>query len=107
MPFQKGHKFGKGRPKKIQTQVKDWAKEHPYAVAELMQALYDKGIQGDAESAKYVIDRIKGKPKQQTDIDIKGQVLITPDMRVLAAKEMLEIKVEESKLLIGGSDAAE
>jgi len=72
MPFQKGHKFGKGRPKSKKHQVDDWVKAHPYAVAELMQALYDKGIQGDRESAMYVIDRIKGKPKQQTEIDLQG-----------------------------------
>ena len=99
MPFEKGNKLGKGRPKKIKAQVKDWIEAHPYAVAELMQVLYEQGIEGDREAATYIIDRVKGRPKQAIDQTVKGQILITPDMRALAAKEMLELEAEETKLL--------
>lgn len=99
MPFQKGHKLSTGRPKKIKTQVKDWIEAHPYAVAELMQVLYEEGIKGDREAATYIIDRVKGRPKQAIDQTIKGQILITPDMRALAARELIETKAEETKLL--------
>ena len=99
MPFEKGNKLGKGRPKKIKAQVKDWIEAHPYAVAELMQVLYEQGIDGDAEAAKYIIDRVKGRPKQAIDQTVRGQILITPDMRALAARELIEIKAEETKLL--------
>jgi len=70
MPFQKGNTLGKGRPKKLRRQVKDWIKEHPYAFSEMMDKLYDKGLDGDMESAIYVADRIKGKPKASTEIDL-------------------------------------
>ncbi len=69
MKFQKGNKLGKGRPRKVITQVKDWVKNHPYAVDALMAVLYEQGIKGDRESAMYVIDRIKGKPKAVTEIE--------------------------------------
>lgn len=99
MPFEKGHKLSKGRPKKVKTQVKDWIEAHPYAVAELMQVLYEEGIKGDREAATYIIDRVKGRPKQAIDTKVSGQILITPDMRALAAKELIELKAEEAKLL--------
>lgn len=99
MPFEIGNKLGKGRPKKPKAQVKDWIESHPYAVATLMQVLYEKGIEGDREAATYVIDRVKGRPMQQIDQRVKGEILITPDMRALAAREMLEIREEETKLL--------
>lgn len=64
-----GKREGAGRPKKLKTQVKDFIKEHPYAVEALMNVLYEAGIKGDRESAIYVIDRIKGKPKAITGLD--------------------------------------
>ena len=67
--FKLGNPGGPGAPKKLKTQVKDRIKEHPYAVAALMQVLYDKGIDGDRECAMYVIDRIKGKPTSKIGLD--------------------------------------
>ena len=99
MTFQKGHKLSTGRPKKVKAQVKDWIEAHPYAVAELMQVLYEEGIKGDREAATYIIDRVKGRPKQAIDTKVSGQILITPDMRALASRELLETKQEETKLL--------
>ena len=58
-----GKREGAGRPKKLKTQVKDFIKEHPYAVETLMKTLYDMGVDGDRDAAQYIIDRIKGKPK--------------------------------------------
>ena len=105
MPFQKGHKLSKGRPKSKKTQVKDWIQAHPYAVAELMQVLYEQGIEGDREAATYIIDRVKGRPKQAIDQKVTGQILITADMRAVAAREMLEVNAEETRLLKEGKDA--
>lgn len=76
MKFQKGNKFGKGRPPKLKTQVKDFIKEHPYAVETLMTTLYEKGIQGDREAAMYIIDRIKGKPKVTMGMDEEDRNLL-------------------------------
>lgn len=73
MKFQKGNKFGKGRPPKLKTQVKDFIKEHPYAVETLMTTLYEMGIEKDREAAMYIIDRIKGKPKAITGMDAEDR----------------------------------
>lgn len=76
MKFEKGNKFGKGRPKKLKTVVKDWVQAHPMAVAELFQVLYDKGIKGDRESAMYVVDQIRGKATVKFGIDEEDRELL-------------------------------
>lgn len=60
---------------------------------------------GDKDCAIYLADRRLGRPKQAIDQTIKGEILITPDMRALAAREMIEIKEEEAKLLKESDDA--
>ncbi len=76
MPFEKGHIGIGGRPKKIQTLVKDFIKEYPQAVEQLMLTLYEQGINGDTEAAKYVIDRIKGKPRSNIGIEDETKDLL-------------------------------
>ena len=98
MPFQKGHKFGKGRPPKAKKQAKDWIEAHPYAVGALMQVLYEKGIDGDREAATYVIDRIKGKPKQQTDIEMNIGLGLSVSQQV----ELMQILTENRRIIEGG-----
>ena len=98
MGFQKGNKFGKGRPKSKRRQVADWVKEHPYAVAELYQTLYEKGIKGDRESAMYIIDRIKGKPMQQTKVELEGGEMLGAGVVI----ELLKIVREEQMKLLSG-----
>ena len=71
-----GVREGAGRPKKLHTQVKDFVKEYPQAVEELMVTLYELGIKGDIEAAKYVIDRIKGKPKATLGIAEEDKELL-------------------------------
>ena len=39
---------------------------------QLFIALKQRALNGDREAAIYLIDRVLGKPKQQTDIDISG-----------------------------------
>ena len=79
MKFQKGNTFGKGGarvgsgPKpSIKTQARDWIKDNPGAYEDLMDALLTKGINGDREAAQYVCDRLRGKPKSSTEIDLTG-----------------------------------
>jgi len=74
--FKPGWKGGPGRPPKLKTQVKNFIKEHPYAVETLMTVLYEAGIKGDREAAIYVIDRIKGKPKAVTGLDEADRELV-------------------------------
>ena len=86
-----GKREGAGRPKKLKTQVKDWIAAHPLAVAELMQVLFEKGIEGDRECAMYVIDRIKGKPKATLGIDEEDRELLTA-ATVLEFRKMVDRK---------------
>jgi len=74
--FQPGNKLGRGRPPKLKTQVKDFIKEHPYAIETLMKTLYDMGIKGDREACMYLIDRVKGKPKAILGIDEEDRDLL-------------------------------
>lgn len=111
MPFQKGNTLGKaGRPKKVKTQVKDWIKAHPFAVSALMQSLYDEGIKGDREAAIYIIDRIKGKPTQQTALDISGGQQLGVGLVVELFKILTErqkaIESREVKALPPGDNGA-
>lgn len=94
-----GKREGAGRPSKLRTQVKDFIKEYPQAVEALMVMLYERGIKGDVEAAKYVIDRIKGKPKSTIGID-EG------DGRALAALAFIElIRLQDQELIEGDIDA--
>ncbi len=99
--FQPGNKLGKGRPKKLKTQVKDFIKEHPYAVETLMKILYEKGIAGDRECAMYIIDRIKGKPKATLGIAEEDKDLLTA-ATVLAFRRMMDA---QNLLKEGSQDA--
>lgn len=106
MPFQLGNTYGKGRPKKTKKQAKDWIKAHPYAVATLLDVLYQKGLDGDREAAMYVVDRIKGKPRQQTDIDVSGGNQLGAGLVVELFKILTERQrqIECRTLQIGGYD---
>ena len=89
--FSSGHNGAfEGIVQGVKRQVKDWQEEHPRAYGELMDTLLSRAqgryvvtcphchqtfkdtVVGDSEAARYIIDRIKGKPRQQTELDIKG-----------------------------------
>ena len=84
-----------GRPKNSVTMLlKNKTNEDNQAVAD---KLYQLALNGDMSAIREYIDRTDGKV---ADIHkIEGEILITPNMRVLAAREMLELKEEETKLL--------
>ena len=44
-------------------------------------------------------NRLEGKVPDKLESTVSGEILITPNMRALAAREMIEIKEEEAKLL--------
>jgi len=104
MPFQPGNTLSKGRPPKPKKQAKDWIEAHPYAYAQLLQVLYNKGMDGDRESAMYVCDRIKGKPKQQTDIELTGAGDIGAEMLV---RLLEQIQLRRTLQLTGGDNAVQ
>ncbi len=95
--FRTGRQKTGGRTKGVKTQVKDFIKEYPYAVETLMVTLYELGIKGDIEAAKYVIDRIKGKPKANIGIDPE-------DKNILSASLYLEFcKLQDTHLTLDTS----
>ena len=97
-----GKREGAGRNKTTKTQVKDFIKEYPQAVEALMTMLYERGIKGDVEAAKYVIDRIKGKPTA-----ILGVARV--DSELVNIESVLEFRkqIDEQKLLGEGRDAVQ
>ena len=101
MPFQKGHPPMGGRPKKKSTIIKDFVKEHPYAVETLMNVLYGMGIKGDRESATYVIDRIKGKPKVTLGMDEEDREVL----KAATVMKIFELVKEQQKQLKEGDGA--
>lgn len=103
--FLPGHKYSKGgtlgnkggQPKKPETQLRDWEKEHPNAYAQLMDFLLEcVDVGKDVESAKYLIDRLKGRPHISLDARTTLQVSITAE-DLAKDDELLEAK--ESKLM--------
>ena len=109
-----GKREGAGRPPKLKTQVKDFIKEYPQAVEELMVTLYELGIKGDIEAAKYVIDRIKGKPKAtlgiaEEDRDLLKAATVVEFFKLMdrhaleSTREPLQIESNS----MGGTDATE
>ncbi len=98
--FQLGNKEGRGQPKKLKTQVKDFIKEHPYAIETLMKTLYDMGIKGDREACMYLIDRVKGKPKATLGIAEEDKELLSV-ATVLAFRKMMDTKPEVNNAIQG------
>lgn len=103
MKFQKGHKFAKGgkregagRPPSKNTVIKRLLDKHPNAYEELLSQEYDKAIKGNSESARYVMDRLRGRPHQSIDQRLKGSLDMTAD-ELLQAED--QARLESTKLL--------
>ena len=94
-----GVKGKSGRKKVISTLMSEAVELVDESMPELFEKLKEKALAGDKDCLIYLIDRRLGRPRQEIDQRIKGQILITPDMRALAAREMMELKAEETKLL--------
>ena len=90
-----------GRPKKKSTIIKDFVREHPYAVETLMNVLYGMGIKGDRESATYVIDRIKGKPKVTLGMDEEDREVL----KAATVMKIFELVADRQKQLKEGGSA--
>ena len=97
--FQRDNKHGRGQPKKLKTQVKDFVKKYPQAVEELMLVIYEMGIDGDLEACKYFIDRVKGKPKALIGIDEEDKDLLSAVTMI----EFFKLQDQHRKRLMEGS----
>lgn len=107
--FEKGHKLAKGgkregagrkkSPATIRKEVKrDFETEYPNAYFELLLKEYGKGIQGNSQSAQYVMDRLRGRPSQMVTMP-------EDDRKLLQASTVIEfwklLKSQEPPLLEG------
>lgn len=91
-PFQVGNPGGPGRPKGVQNsktrllrllelvQKKKnpiTGEEEEFTVLELMDMqMIAKALKGDQKAYQEVIDRLEGKPKQSTEVELSGGVNI-------------------------------
>ena len=94
-----------GRPKGSVSPTNELIKlleENPTMARDMAQRLLDNACKGiDTLSYfKEVANRIDGKVTDK--LEVKGELLITASMRALAAREILETKDEETKLLEEG-----
>lgn len=92
-PFQVGNPGGPGRPKGVQNsktrllrllelvQKKKnpiTGEEEEFTVLELMDMqMIAKALKGDQKAYQEVIDRLEGKAKQSTEVEVSGGVNIT------------------------------
>jgi len=96
----KGRSGRKKTPRNVMRFLHDAIESNAY---ELVQALVDKAKGGDKESLFYCFDRIGGKPRQDTGLEISGGEqltagLVTQLFTILAAKRREMIQIE------GGND---
>ncbi|KKN64744.1 hypothetical protein LCGC14_0488760 [marine sediment metagenome] len=89
-----------GRPKNsVTAMLKNASEEDRKAIADKVIEL---AKEGKIEAIREYIDRTDGKVP--SELKVEGEILITPNMRALAAKEMIEIKEEETKLLVNTTE---
>lgn len=67
-----GKKGRSGRKKNLGTQIEESMKLLDEKLPSLILKLNELAEHGDREALIYLIDRRMGKPRQQTDLDIKG-----------------------------------
>jgi len=104
--FQVGHPrwggTGAGRKKSPRKQIEEAIKNKD--VKAIIEKLIDKAREGDREAGIYIIDRVYGKPKQQTDIELTGAGDVGAEMLV----RLLEtIQSRRTLQLTGGNDAVQ
>ena len=89
--FTKGNTYGKGRPKKRSTIIKEFIMKYPNAYDEMMEILYSLARdKSDKDAAQYICDRLKGRPHQSIDQRLHAKVEITTlelDQALLEARE--------------------
>ena len=107
--FTKGHTLSRGRRtgrKKLPaTVVNEAIAGLKDDLPELFAQLKIKALNGDREAAIYLIDRAIGKPKQATELDIKGGGEIGTGV-VIELLKAIALQRREAYLLEEGSQDA-
>ena len=89
-----------GRPKNTITLVGELLKyleDNPAERERLIMSLVKEAKSGNTGALRDIFDRVDGKVAEKIEGSLN--LLITPDMRALAAREMIDVKAEETKLL--------
>lgn len=92
-PFEKGNPGGPGRPKGVPNSKTRLLRilelsqkkrnpvtgnEEEFTIAEQMDLqLINKALKGDMKAYEILMDRLEGKPKQSTELEVSGGVNIT------------------------------
>jgi len=106
-------KKGRGRPRKVSTLINESLEIVDQNLPAIFQSLVTKAIQGDREAQIYLIDRRLGKPKQQSEVDIKGgaDIGINTIMRIHTLiderNKELDYAVQRPELSEGTSETEE
>lgn len=92
-----------GRKRNIRNIQEYYNRQFDIRSTALIEKLLEKAIEGDREALIYAFDRRIGKPKQQTDLDLKGgdtlgAGLIVELFKILQTKKA-ELEAPDVKLL--------
>jgi len=90
-----GYKGKQGRKKKPNTLVNEALTLVDQHLPDIFQALIKRATEGDRDAQIYLIDRRLGRPKQETDLRVKGIIAFTPEDYELLTRP----KAEEVKLI--------
>lgn len=107
-----GKKGRSGRKKVASTIIKEAIDNDALNLPKYLEELSRKALAGNQEALQYLIDRHLGKPKQQTDLEVKGAVglMTATEYRVLieaVAREKIRLESGQRplELEIGHKDS--
>lgn len=105
-----GRRPGAGRKRTPSNIIRDAIDFDAQNLPKYFVKLSELALRGDKEALQYLIDRHLGKPKQQTDLDIKGGEGIGLGALKVLIEGMARRKIELESLdrpLLGEGDATQ
>ena len=90
-----GVKGKSGRKKLASTLIAEALEKVEENLPDIIQKLIDKAMQGDKDALIYLIDRRLGRPKQETDLRVKGVIAFTAEDYELLTRP----KADETRLI--------
>jgi len=105
-----GRRPGAGRKRTPSHVMREAIDKDTQNLPSYFEKLSELALKGDKECLQYLIDRHLGKPKQQTDLELKGGkelgVGVVTRLMTILAQSRREF-LEGQKQIEGGSDATE
>ena len=90
-----------GRKPKASTLVKRALALVDKHLPDIFEALIKKAIEGDREAQMYLIDRRLGKPKQQAELEVSGEVSVETLVRLLGMIQQRRIGTDALQIAEG------